>query len=62
MRILAGIAGFLFVALALADAFITIVLTRRTRHTMQLARGFYRLSWSPFSATARHIASGAKSF
>ncbi|HWF07942.1 MAG TPA: potassium channel family protein [Bryobacteraceae bacterium] len=60
MRFMAAIAGCLVVVLVLADAFHTIVLARRTRQSFRITRLFYKLTWTPFAAAAKHIRSGQR--
>src|SRR4051794_4639610 len=58
MRMCAAIGGCILLVLVLMDGFDTIILARRTRHMLQFARGFYRITWAPVSAVARTIQSG----
>jgi hypothetical protein len=51
--ILAGCAGLILVFTVLWDAFETIVLPRRVVSQLSLARLFYHLVWTPWSAVAR---------
>ena len=55
MHLLAAIAGILFLAIVLVDAFQTIVLPRRPRSRYRLTRYFYILTWTPWSAFTRRI-------
>jgi len=60
MRILAGIAGAVLVAIVLWDAFETIVLPRRVTRRVRLTRFFYRATWRPFAASARLVHAGGR--
>jgi len=60
MRILAGIAGAVLVAIVLWDAFETIVLPRRVTRRVRLTRFFYRATWRPFAASARLLHAGGR--
>jgi hypothetical protein len=55
---LAAIAGFALIITILWDSFETIVLPRRVTRRFRLVRAFYRATWIPWSALARHIRSG----
>src|SRR5262245_3974520 len=55
MRLTIGIAGLLLLFVILWDAFETIVLPRRVRSRVRLARLFYASTWSAWSAIARRI-------
>lgn len=55
MHILIGIIGLLLLFIILWDAFETIVLPRRVRSRVRLARLFYGTTWAAWSAIARHI-------
>jgi hypothetical protein len=55
VRIAAGIAGLLLLAIVLGDAFETVVLPRRINRRLRLTRLFYRATWHPFAAGARFI-------
>jgi len=48
------------IGIVLWDAFETIVLPRRVTRRWRLARFFYRLTWKPWAAVARRIASRAR--
>ncbi len=48
------------IGIVLWDAFETIVLPRRVTRRWRLARFFYRLTWKPWAAIARRIASRAR--
>ena len=55
MQAVAGLAGAALVALVLWDGFETIVLPRRVRRKVRLARLFYRFLWILWSAAARRL-------
>src|SRR5947209_8449067 len=57
MSIWAIVLGATIIAIVLWDAFETIVLPRRVTRRLRLARLFYRSTWLPWSAVARHIRS-----
>jgi hypothetical protein len=52
MHALAGVAGGLLVLLIVAEVFLSFLLPRRVRRDPRLARGFVRLLWRPWRATA----------
>jgi hypothetical protein len=56
MRVLAGAAGALLVALMLSEFFVTFMLPRRVRRDPRIARGLNRLLWRPWRAVARRLA------
>lgn len=56
----AALAAFILIGAALWDAFETIVLPRRVRRMLRLARGVFNLTWSPWSWIARRIRSEAR--
>jgi hypothetical protein len=56
MTYLIALLGFVLLAVALWDAFETIISPRRVTRRFRLARAFYRSSWSLWSAVARSIA------
>jgi hypothetical protein len=60
LRLLAAVIGLATLALVLVDAFNTIVLARRTRHVVRIARFYYKASWKPFSALSRRIQSSSR--
>src|SRR5438445_1994292 len=60
MRVWAGIAGAVLVAVVLWDAFETIVLPRRVTRRVRLTRFFYRATWRPFAASARLVHAGGR--
>jgi hypothetical protein len=55
MKILALIAGSVLVFAILLDAFETIVLPRRVTRSFRFTALFYRITWQPWAALARHI-------
>ena len=55
LHALAAVAGVLLIAIALLDAFETIVLPRRITRQLRLVRIFYRFSWRPWKAMADHL-------
>ena len=57
MAIWALVLGAAIIAIVLWDAFETIVLPRRVTRRLRLARLFYRSTWLPWAAMARHIRS-----
>jgi len=59
VRVLAGIAGALLVALMLSEFFVTFLLPRRVRRDPRIARGLNRLLWRPWRAVARRLAPSA---
>ncbi|PYO44537.1 MAG: two pore domain potassium channel family protein, partial [Gemmatimonadetes bacterium] len=60
MRVWAGIAGAVLVAVVLWDAFETIVLPRRVTRRVRLTRFFYRATWRPFAASAGFVRAGGR--
>ena len=56
MTYIIAVLGFVLLAVALWDAFETIISPRRVTRRFRLARAFYRSSWSLWSAVARSIA------
>jgi hypothetical protein len=64
LRLLAALTGLAVLALVLTDAFNTIVLARRTRHIVRIARFYYKGMWAPVAAFGRRIRSsrGRESF
>ena len=56
MTYIIAVLGFVLLAVALWDAFETIISPRRVTRRFRLARAFYRSSWSLWSAAARSIA------
>jgi hypothetical protein len=54
MRVAALIAGLLFCFSAVVDAFQTIILPRRPVGRFRITKLFYVLTWTPWSALARH--------
>lgn len=59
MRVLAGIAGVLLIALMLSEFFVTFLLPRRVRRDPRIARTFNRLLWRPWRAVARRLSPSA---
>jgi hypothetical protein len=59
MRIVAGIAGAILIALMLAEFFVTFMLPRRVRRDPRIARGLIRLLWRPWRAFARRLSSAS---
>jgi hypothetical protein len=57
MRILAGLAGLLFILAILRDAFETIILPRRVSRKFRLTTVYYRSSWRPWRAVASGMSS-----
>src|SRR4030088_2987716 len=57
MHIAAALLGLLFVAVALRDAFETIILPRRVSSRMRVSKVFYTLSWKPWAAAGRRMRS-----
>jgi hypothetical protein len=55
MRVLAGVAGVLLIALMLSEFFVTFLLPRRVRRDPRIARSFNRLLWRPWRALARQL-------
>ena len=56
LRVLAGVAGALLVALMLSEFFVTFMLPRRVRRDPRIARGLNRLLWRPWRWVARRLA------
>lgn len=56
MRVVAGVAGGLLVALMLSEFFVTFMLPRRVRRDPRIARGLNRLLWIPWRWVARQLA------
>jgi hypothetical protein len=59
MRVVAGIAGVLLIALMLSEFFVTFLLPRRVRRDPRIARTFNRLLWRPWRAAARQMSPSA---
>ncbi|MFA8357077.1 hypothetical protein ACEPT7_04205 [Burkholderia ubonensis] len=55
MHIVAAIFGVMLMAIAIADAFQTVVVARHARRLPVMARTFYRVTWPPFAAAGRLI-------
>jgi hypothetical protein len=60
MRILALVAGFLFLFTVLLDAFQTIILPRRATGRFRLTRLFYVATWRPWVFFARRVGNPRK--
>jgi hypothetical protein len=60
VRTLAAIAGAALLAVVLADGFNTIVLARRVQSVLRITRGFYRATWTAWTAAARRIHDGRR--
>lgn len=58
MRVLAGVLGFVVLAMVIADAFQTVVVARHAQKLPAMTRVFYRSSWIPFASIARLARSG----
>jgi hypothetical protein len=58
MKIAEGLSGLLLIFVALWDGFETIVLPRRVRGRVRLARLFYNGTWAYWSAAVRRVRSG----
>jgi hypothetical protein len=59
MHIFVGILGSGLLAIVLIDAFTTVVLARRAQRLFRITQIFYQLTWTPYAAVARRIASGS---
>ncbi len=57
MRLSVALVAVALIGIVLWDAFEAIVLPRRVTRRWRLARFFYRLTWTPWKAVARRIAS-----
>lgn len=55
MFLLFLLSGLFIIFVVLWDSFETIVLPRRVTRKLRLARAFYRTTWNPWSAVARHL-------
>ena len=60
MRWLIGVAGALWIAVIVWDAFEAIVLPRRVTRRLRPTRLFYRVTWTAWSALARRLAAGGR--
>jgi hypothetical protein len=60
MHIFVGILGAGLLAIVLVDAFTTVVLARRAQRLFRVTQIFYELTWTPYAALARRIASGTR--
>ena len=52
MRVVAGVAGVVLIALMLSEFFVAFLLPRRVRRDPRIARGLIRLLWRPWRALA----------
>jgi len=57
MHPIAGVLGVALLAIALVDAFQTVVVARHAHKLSAMTRMFYKLTWTPFAAGARLIRS-----
>ena len=57
MHLTVAFLGSALAALALADAFQTVVVARHARRLPALTRRFYQVTWTPIAATSRYIRS-----
>ncbi len=60
MRVVAGIAGAVLIALMLSEFFVTFMLPRRVRRDPRIARGLIRLFWRPWRAFARRLSQSSE--
>ena len=60
MRWLSALAGVVWIAVIVWDAFEAIVLPRRVTRRLRPARFFYRVTWMVWSAVARRLRSGGR--
>jgi hypothetical protein len=60
MRVLISFPGIALILVVLLDAFEAIVLPRRVTRQWRLTRFFYRLTWIPWAALAKHLRSNKK--
>jgi len=60
MRWLIGVAGALWIAVIVWDAFEAIVLPRRVTRRLRPTRLFYRVTWTAWSGLARRLAAGGR--
>jgi hypothetical protein len=58
MQIAAALLGVILIAIALRDAFETIILPRRVSSRMRVSKIFYTLSWKPWAAAGRRMRPG----
>ena|SRR5260370_699953 len=58
MHILAALGSAALILVVLWDAFEVIILPRRVIRKFRLARFFYRNTWKPWAAVARHMPPG----
>jgi hypothetical protein len=60
MRLFVGILGAGLLATVLVDVFTAVVLARRAQRLFRVTQIFYQLTWTPYAALARRIASGRR--
>src|SRR5436853_6334008 len=60
MRVVAGIAGAVLIALMLSEFFVTFMLPRRVRRDPRIARGLIRLFWRPWRRFARRLSTSSE--
>ncbi|MGH9529650.1 MAG: ion channel, partial [Terriglobales bacterium] len=60
MYVLTTVAGLVLIFSVLLDAFETIVLPRRVQRHFRLTAWFYRRTWRPWRALARHIKTSSR--
>jgi hypothetical protein len=60
MRVVAGIAGAVLIALMLSEFFVTFMLPRRVRRDPRIARGLIRLFWRPWRKLARRLSTSSE--
>jgi hypothetical protein len=60
MRVVAGVAGAVLIALMLSEFFVTFMLPRRVRRDPRIARGLIRLFWRPWRAFARRLSQSSE--
>jgi hypothetical protein len=59
MRVLAGIAGVVVIALMLSEFFVAFLLPRRVKREPRIARGLNNMLWRPWRAVARALPSAS---
>jgi hypothetical protein len=59
MRVVAGLAGAIVIALMLAEFFVTFMLPRRVRRDPRIARGLIRLFWRPWRVIAGRLSTAS---
>src|SRR5438874_1780753 len=60
MRVVAGIAGAVLIALMLSEFFVTFMLPRRVRRDPRIARGLIRLFWRPWRKVAHRLSTSSE--